>query len=122
MDLLDRRLQVPAAEVLANEFAEASGDLYLSALMQIALILFGTFYWIMGDYVFIFMPGFMTGYLLNVYVHVSIHKTPVPSFLKMQYRHHSIHHYRQPDRAFGLTSPLWDWVFGTMPDEKREGD
>jgi phosphate transport system permease protein len=29
------------ASVLANEFAEASGDLYLSALMQIALILFG---------------------------------------------------------------------------------
>ncbi len=29
------------ASVLANEFAEASGDLYLAALMQIALILFG---------------------------------------------------------------------------------
>lgn len=29
------------ASVLANEFAEASGDLYLSALMQIALLLFG---------------------------------------------------------------------------------
>ncbi|CAN5474936.1 phosphate ABC transporter permease subunit PstC [soil metagenome] len=29
------------ASVLANEFAEASADLYLSALMQIALILFG---------------------------------------------------------------------------------
>lgn len=29
------------ASVLANEFAEASNDLYLSALMQIALILFG---------------------------------------------------------------------------------
>lgn len=29
------------ASVLANEFAEASGDLYLAALMEIALILFG---------------------------------------------------------------------------------
>jgi phosphate transport system permease protein len=29
------------ASVLANEFAEATGDLYLSALMEIALILFG---------------------------------------------------------------------------------
>lgn len=29
------------ASVLANEFAEASGDLYLSALMEIALLLFG---------------------------------------------------------------------------------
>jgi phosphate transport system permease protein len=29
------------ASVLANEFAEASSDLYLSALMEIALVLFG---------------------------------------------------------------------------------
>jgi phosphate transport system permease protein len=29
------------ASVLANEFAEASSDLYLSALMEIALLLFG---------------------------------------------------------------------------------
>ena len=29
------------ASVLANEFAEASGDLYLAALMEIALLLFG---------------------------------------------------------------------------------
>ncbi len=29
------------ASVLANEFAEATGDLYLSALMEIALLLFG---------------------------------------------------------------------------------
>jgi phosphate transport system permease protein len=29
------------ASVLANEFAEATGDLYLSALMEVALILFG---------------------------------------------------------------------------------
>jgi phosphate transport system permease protein len=28
------------ASVLANEFAEASGDLYLAALMEIGLILF----------------------------------------------------------------------------------
>jgi phosphate transport system permease protein len=29
------------ASVLANEFAEASSDLYLAALMEIALLLFG---------------------------------------------------------------------------------
>ncbi|MGB3618930.1 MAG: sterol desaturase family protein, partial [Catalinimonas sp.] len=29
--------------------------------------------------------------------------------------HHSIHHFKDDERAFGVSSPLWDWVFGTMP-------
>ena len=33
--------------------------------------------------------------------------------------HHGIHHYRNPDRGYGVSSPLWDYVFGTMEKEKN---
>lgn len=82
--------------------------------------LFAIFIIIMGPYVFIFMPGFMSGYLLYTFVHYSIHKTPVPSYLKVQYKHHAIHHYKFPNKAFGVSTTIWDRVFGTMPPEETE--
>ena len=86
--------------------------------LLILSILFGIFWVIMGEYLFIFFPGFITGYLLYTFVHYSIHKTPVPSYLKIQYRHHAIHHYKYPNKAFGVSTTLWDRVFGTMPPEE----
>ncbi|MGF1669998.1 MAG: sterol desaturase family protein [Balneolaceae bacterium] len=83
--------------------------------LLILSILFGIFWAVMGEYLFIFMPGFMTGYLLYTFVHFSVHKTPVPSYLKVQYRHHAVHHYKYPNKAFGVSTTLWDRVFGTMP-------
>lgn len=79
--------------------------------------LYLVFSFILGPYVYIFMPGFMTGYLLYTYVHFSVHKRRIPSYLKVQYRHHALHHYKYPDRAFGVSITLWDRVFKTMPPE-----
>ena len=86
--------------------------------LLIISILFGIFWLIMGEFLFVFMPGFLTGYLLYAYVHFSVHKTPVPSYLKVQYKHHAIHHYKYPDKAFGVSTTLWDRVFGTMPPDE----
>lgn len=83
----------------------------------IVLVLYGSFLLLLGQYVYMFMPGFMTGYLLYTYVHYSVHKRKVPSYLKVQYKHHAIHHYKYPDKAFGVSTTLWDRVFRTMPPE-----
>ncbi len=81
-------------------------------------ILYLVFSFIFESYVYIFMPGFMTGYLMYTYVHFSVHKRRIPSYLQVQYRHHALHHYKYPDRAFGVSTTLWDRVFRTMPPEK----
>lgn len=86
--------------------------------LLIVAILYGVFVMILGSFVYLFLPGFMTGYLLYVFVHFNVHTTPVPSWLKIQYRHHAIHHYKHPDKAFGVSTTLWDRVFGTMPPEE----
>jgi len=81
----------------------------------IAATVFGIIYLLMGSYAFFFMPGFLAGYLLYTYIHYTVHKKHVPSLLKTLYRHHALHHYKYPEKAFGVTTTLWDRVFGTMP-------
>jgi sterol desaturase/sphingolipid hydroxylase (fatty acid hydroxylase superfamily) len=31
-----------------------------------------------------------------------------------------MHHFKQQNAAFGVSSPLWDLVFNTMPDRRKE--
>lgn len=85
--------------------------------LLILIILYVLFYGIMGNFLYLFMPGFITGYLLYTYIHFSVHKRKVPGYLKTQYRHHALHHYKYPDKAFGVSVTWWDRVFGTMPPE-----
>jgi sterol desaturase/sphingolipid hydroxylase (fatty acid hydroxylase superfamily) len=60
--------------------------------------------------------GFLTGYVVYDMIHYATHHFPmrqaVPKFLK---RYHLQHHYKTPDRRFGVSSPLWDVIFGTRP-------
>ena len=82
----------------------------------IATIFFVIYRSIMGDYAFGFLAGFLMGYTAYLGVHFSVHAFKVPNnFLKILWHHHSIHHYREPDKAFGVSSPLWDVIFRTMP-------
>lgn len=85
--------------------------------LMVVAILYLVFTITMAELVYIFMPGFMTGYLIYTYVHISLHKPKMPSWLKVQYRHHALHHYKYPEKAFGVSTTLWDRVFGTMPPD-----
>ena len=84
--------------------------------LLIASILFILYRAVLGDLVFGFLAGFLVGYAGYLAIHYSVHAFKVPNnFLKILWYHHAIHHYRESDRAFGVSSPLWDHIFGTMP-------
>lgn len=91
------------------------------ALPPVVSLVLATFFFVfyrsvMGDYAFGFLAGFMMGYSVYLSIHYAVHRFKAPkNFLKFLWHHHSIHHYREDDRAFGVSSPLWDIVFGTMP-------
>ncbi|GAA3584304.1 sterol desaturase family protein [Snuella lapsa] len=95
------------------------------AMPPVLALIVATFFFIlyraiMGDYVFGFLAGFLMGYTLYLTVHYSVHIFKVPNnFLKTLWYHHAIHHYRQPNKAFGVSSPFWDHVFGTMPELRK---
>ncbi|MEP2671078.1 MAG: sterol desaturase family protein [Cyclobacteriaceae bacterium] len=77
---------------------------------------------VMGDYVFAFLPGFLVGYSIYLGIHYILHAFPPPrNFFKVLWVNHSIHHYRDSESVFGVSSPLWDYIYGTMPRNTRNG-
>lgn len=78
------------------------------------------FYLLMGNIAFVFTAGFMIGYLAYISIHWMVHSKPAPAKYNFWWRHHNVHHYQQHDRAFGVSSPIWDYVFHTMPEKGRK--
>lgn len=67
--------------------------------------------------------GMATGYLCYVLVHYAIHHwQPRPgSYLYRARRRHALHHHFADDGNFGVTTALWDHVFGTVLESGRHG-
>jgi sterol desaturase/sphingolipid hydroxylase (fatty acid hydroxylase superfamily) len=60
------------------------------------------------------ISGFTIGYLTYDLTHYATHHFPMRSgWAKYIKRYHMQHHYKTPDARFGVSSPLWDFVFGT---------
>ena len=81
------------------------------------------FYLLMGNYALAFYPGFMIGYTVYISFHYAEHKYSIPKHyppLRRLWKQHIVHHYKNPYVAFGVSTNLWDWVFGTMARD-REG-
>jgi sterol desaturase/sphingolipid hydroxylase (fatty acid hydroxylase superfamily) len=86
----------------------------VSIVLATALLLL--FKMIIGNIAFAFTAGFVVGYSGYLFVHYIVHAFKVPkNMFKVLWVHHGIHHYKSPDKAFGVSSPLWDHVFRTMP-------
>jgi sterol desaturase/sphingolipid hydroxylase (fatty acid hydroxylase superfamily) len=87
----------------------------------IASIIFLIMYSLMGNIVFLFFPGFMLGYLMYGTMHYAIHAWNPPfKWMKPLWRNHHLHHYKNEGLGYGVSSTLWDHVFGTMFDLKNE--
>lgn len=90
------------------------------ALLILGLF-FGLFYPLFWENTWFFLPGFEIGYLTYSLIHYVIHRrVPKNRFLNKLWLHHANHHYKNHDRSFGVSSQLWDRVFGTMPDEHHD--
>ena len=60
--------------------------------------------------------GFVVGYIVYDMMHYSLHHARVRGgYLAMCRRQHMQHHGTCPGMRFGVSSPVWDYVFGTMP-------
>jgi sterol desaturase/sphingolipid hydroxylase (fatty acid hydroxylase superfamily) len=87
----------------------------------LSAIIFGLMFLVMGDYVFVFFPGFMFGYLMYGSMHYAIHAWNAPfKWMKPLWRNHHLHHYKDEGKGFGVSTTIWDHVFGTMFDLNKE--
>jgi len=87
----------------------------------LAASIFGLQYLLLRQHAFVFFPGFLLGYLLYGSMHYAIHAWNPPfKWMKPLWRNHHLHHYKDEAKGFGVSSTMWDRVFGTMFDLKKE--
>lgn len=91
----------------------------LSISLATALLLI--FRLFLGDLVFSFLPGFLVGYAFYLSVHYMVHVyQPPKNVFKALWINHSVHHYKHGEYVFGVSSPLWDYIYGTMKEKKPD--
>lgn len=92
-----------------------------AASLPLAALFFGAFYLVLGSpHAFPFFGGFLTGYLMYDYTHYYLHHfVPKSKFGKKLREQHMRHHFQDHRYGFGVSTPLWDWVFGTLPRKRR---
>ena len=86
------------------------------------IILYSLFSLIIPDlYMNVFFALFMVGYLIYDYIHYATHhfkmKSKIAKYLK---RYHLKHHHAHEKSKYGVSSPLWDYVFRTVSGPKEE--
>ena len=92
--------------------------------IPLAFLFYGLFYLVMAvlfqapQWVDPLVAGFMLGYLTYDLIHYATHHFPMKrGYFKFLRKYHMQHHYKTPEARFGVSSPIWDAVFKTMPKE-----
>lgn len=87
----------------------------------LATVIFFSQYLVLGKTTFMFFPGFIIGYLMYGSMHYAIHAWNPPfKWMKPLWRNHHLHHYKDEHKGYGVSTTLWDRVFGTTFDLKKE--
>jgi hypothetical protein len=84
--------------------------------LPIAVALLGLWRLLSGSWqaTALLMIGTIIGYLTYETMHFRIHCcVACGRWLCWQRAQHFVHHFKNHERCFGVTTPLWDWVFGT---------
>jgi sterol desaturase/sphingolipid hydroxylase (fatty acid hydroxylase superfamily) len=89
----------------------------LSVSIPLTLVFLGTAHLALGDSTLAAMvvSGLLSGYVVYEFVHLAAHASWSVPGLGYLRRYHSRHHFEQWNLGFGVTSPVWDWAFGTLP-------
>lgn len=61
-----------------------------------------------------FFAGFVLGYLFYDMLHYALHHVDLKGKMWIALKtHHLKHHFKDPDKGFGVSSPLWDIIVGS---------
>ncbi|SJN31502.1 Fatty acid hydroxylase-like protein [Sphingobacterium sp. JB170] len=94
----------------------------LSASIPMAAIIYGIFSIFFTEYTLAgFFAGFLLGYLIYDESHYAMHHANFKSGLFKRIKdHHMLHHYADPERGFGVSSGIWDVIFGSGFQKKEK--
>ncbi|SAM84347.1 probable SCS7-required for hydroxylation of ceramide [Ustilago bromivora] len=60
------------------------------------------------------ISGSFSMYVVYDCMHYAMHHTKLPQYMKSMKQYHLEHHYKNFELGFGVTSKVWDYVFGTQ--------
>ncbi|MCZ6634259.1 MAG: sterol desaturase family protein [bacterium] len=107
-----------------HEFPKDPKRLAIAPVVSLPLsaCFYGGFVLVLGMAADPFFAGFLVGYLWYEGTHYATHHMPMRSRLGAWLkRQHMRHHFQDSDYGFGISSPLWDWVFRTQrPGVERD--
>lgn len=86
-----------------------------SVSLPLAFIFYFLFKFIFGQKLFLALfSGLVAGYLIYDITHYSIHHFNIKNkfWLKIK-NHHILHHYKDNTNGFGVSTSIWDYIFGT---------
>jgi dihydroceramide fatty acyl 2-hydroxylase len=89
--------------------------------LPLASIFLGAFVLALGTPTgFIGFAGFLIGYLIYDYTHYYVHHfAPKTNLGKKIREHHMRHHFQDHRFGYGVSSPLWDYIFRTVPRSRK---
>lgn len=92
-----------------------------SVSVPLAILFVGAFIVGMGDAGIAFGAGFLVGYLVYDMTHYHVHHhRPRTRLGRLVREQHMRHHFQDDTRGYGVSMPLWDFVFATAPRRRRE--
>ncbi len=86
-----------------------------SVSIPLAALFYYSFFLIFGSsLVAPFFVGFLTGYIFYDMTHYAVHHFNIHNkFWLALKKHHIRHHFQDPDKGYGVSSPMWDKIIGT---------
>jgi sterol desaturase/sphingolipid hydroxylase (fatty acid hydroxylase superfamily) len=102
-----------------HDYPRDSSRLVMAPVVSIPLaVLFYCLFLILAGPVRLppFFAGFIFGYLCYDMIHYATHHLPMHSRIGQWLKqYHALHHYQDADLSYGVSTPLWDYVFRTTP-------
>jgi 4-hydroxysphinganine ceramide fatty acyl 2-hydroxylase len=82
--------------------------------VPLAIAFYGLFYLLFGAATPAIWAGFVGGYVCYDSIHYAIHHFPMKGRIWNRLKQHHLRHHYHDDRAgYGVSSPLWDYIFRT---------
>jgi sterol desaturase/sphingolipid hydroxylase (fatty acid hydroxylase superfamily) len=92
----------------------------LPVSIPLAVIFYFTFAALFGDFYLTAFAGLVIGYVAYDSIHYATHHFPMKKGIgKYLKEYHLRHHYNDENKAFGVSNPLWDYVFRTVPNNPK---
>lgn len=89
--------------------------------VPLAILFYFIFQSLFGVFHYTVFAGFILGYVAYDSIHFATHHMPMKGKIgKYLKEYHLRHHYNDEHTAYGVSNPLWDYVFSTVPPHIKE--